>query len=87
MLLEYQNIKTLLQMFMFQFILNKFLWLKKIKNNVPSTYVNGDVKWEEIVEKFYEKKLQKTNKEVFRVEKVKTIDLLTVELIKKTKYK
>ena len=36
----------------FQFKLSKFLWLKKIKNTVPWTYGNGDVKWEEIVEKF-----------------------------------
>ena len=43
-LLEYQNIKTLK--------LSKFLWLRKIKNTVTWTYGNGDVKWEEIVEKF-----------------------------------
>ena len=36
----------------FQFKLSKFLWLKKIKNTVPWTYVNGNVKWEEIIEKF-----------------------------------
>ena len=44
--------KNTFAMVKFQFKLSKFLWLKKIKNTVPWTYVNGDVKWEEIVEKF-----------------------------------
>ena len=44
--------KNTFAMVKFQFKLSKFLWLKKIKNTVPWTYGNGDVKWEEIVEKF-----------------------------------
>ena len=70
--------------------------IKKVKNTVPWTYVISDLKGEEIVGKFYEKDLQKTNQKEFRVEKVKkrvinymlngkaTIVLLTVGLIKRT---
>ena len=70
--------------------------IKKVKNTVPRTYVISDLKGEEIVGKFYEKDLQKTNQKEFIVEKVKkkvmnymligkaTIVLLTVGLIKRT---
>ena len=70
--------------------------IKKVKNTVPWTYVISDLNGEEIVGKFYEKDLQKTNQKEFRVEKVKkrvinymlngkaTIVLLTVGLIKRT---
>ena len=73
--------------------------IKKVKNTVPWTYVISDLKGEEIVGKFYEKDLQKTNQKEFRVEKVKkkvinymlngkaTTVLLTVGLIKRTKCK
>ena len=44
--------------------------LKKIKNTVPWTYVINDLNGEEIVGSFYEKELQKTNQEEFRIEKV-----------------
>ena len=44
--------------------------IKKFKNTVPWTYVISDLKGGEIVEKFYEKELQKTNQKEFRVEKV-----------------
>ena len=44
--------------------------IKKVKNTVPWTYVNSDLKGEEIVGTFYEKELQKTNKKEFRIEKV-----------------
>ena len=40
--------------------------IKKVKNTVPWTYVNG----EEIIGTFYEEELQKTNEEDFRIEKV-----------------
>ena len=43
---------------------------KKIKNNVPWTYVISDLNGEEIVGSFYEKELQKTNQKEFRTEKV-----------------
>ena len=64
---------------------------------MPWTDVSNDLNGEEIVETFYEKKLQKTNQKKFRVEKVikkkvtsymlngkTTIALLIVGLIKKT---
>ena len=48
----------------------KCLLLKKIKNTVPWTYAVSDLNDEEIVECFYEKELQKTNQNKFRIEKV-----------------
>ena len=44
--------------------------IKKIKNTVPWTYVSNDLNGEEITGTFYEKELQKTNQEEFRIEKV-----------------
>ena len=44
--------------------------IKKIKNTVPRTYVINDLNGEEIIGTFYEKELQKTNQEEFRIEKV-----------------
>ena len=55
---------------MFQIGLKKFLWLKKVKNTVPWTYVIDDFNREEIVGTFYEKELQETNQKEFGVEKV-----------------
>ena len=44
--------------------------IKKFKNTVPWTYVINDLNGEEIMGTFYEKELQKTNEEEFRIEKV-----------------
>ena len=44
--------------------------VKKIENAVPWTYVINDINGEEIIGTFYEKELQKTNQEEFRIEKV-----------------
>ena len=44
--------------------------IKKIKNTVPWTYVINDLNGEEIFGTFYEKELQKTNRQGFRIEKV-----------------
>ena len=44
--------------------------IKKVKNTVPWTNVSNDFNGEEIIETFYEKELQKTNQQKFRVEKV-----------------
>ena len=44
--------------------------IKKVKNTVPWTYIINDLKGEEIIGTFYEKKLQKTNQKEFRIEKV-----------------
>ena len=44
--------------------------VSKIKNTVPWTYVINDLNGEEIIGIFYEKELQKTNQQEFRIEKV-----------------
>ena len=44
--------------------------IKNVKNTVPWTYVIDDLNSEEITGTFYEKELQKTNQEEFRIEKV-----------------
>ena len=48
-------------------------WSKEIfviRNTIPWTYVVNNLNDEEIIGTFYEKKLQKTNQEEFRIEKV-----------------
>ena len=45
-------------------------FIKKVKNTVSWTYVINDLNREEITGTFYEKELQKTNQEEFRIEKV-----------------
>ena len=44
--------------------------LKEIKSTVPWTYVINDLNGEEIIGTFYEKELQKTNQQEFRIENV-----------------
>ena len=44
--------------------------VSKIKNTVPWTYAVSDLNGEEITGRFYEKELQKTSQEKFRIEKV-----------------
>ena len=44
--------------------------VSKIKNTVSWTYVINDLNCEVIIGTFYEKELQKTNQQEFRVEKV-----------------
>ena len=44
--------------------------VSKIKNTVPWTYVINDLDGEEIIGTFYEKELQKTNQQEFRIQKV-----------------
>ena len=44
--------------------------ISKIKNTVPWTYAINDLNGEEIIGTFYEKELQKTNQQEFRIEKV-----------------
>ena len=44
--------------------------ITKVKNTVPLTYIFSNLKGEEIVGKFYKKKLQKTNQKKFRVERI-----------------
>ena len=44
--------------------------IKKVKNTIPWTYVINDLNGEEIIGTFYEKELQKTSQEEFRIDKV-----------------
>ena len=44
--------------------------IKEVKSTVPWTYVINDFNGEEITGTFYEKELQKTSQEEFRIEKV-----------------
>ena len=44
--------------------------IKEVKNTVPWTYVINDLNGEEIIGTFYEKELQKTYQQEFRIEKV-----------------
>ena len=44
--------------------------IKKVKNTVLWTYVINDLNGEEIIGTFYEKELQKTNQQEFRIDKV-----------------
>ena len=44
--------------------------IKKVKNNVPWTYVINDLNGKEIVGTFCENELQKTNQNEFRTVKV-----------------
>ena len=44
--------------------------IKKVKNTVPRTYVINDLNSEENTGTFYEKELQKTNQQKFRIEKL-----------------
>ena len=44
--------------------------IKKVKNTVPWTYVINDLNGDEISGTFYEKELQKTNQQEFKIEKV-----------------
>ena len=44
--------------------------VSKIKNTVPWTYIVSDLNGEKITGSFYEKELQKTSQEKFRIEKV-----------------
>ena len=44
--------------------------IKEVKNTVPWTYVISDLKGEKIVGTFFEKELQKSNQQKFRIEKI-----------------
>ena len=57
-LLEYQNIKIFWQKVTLEIGLKKVLWLKKIKNTLPWTYVINDLNGAKIVGTFYENELQ-----------------------------
>ena len=45
-------------------------FIKKVKNTIPWTYIINDLNGEEIIGRFYEKELQKTNQKEFRIGKI-----------------
>ena len=63
---EYLNMKTFLRKVTFQIGLKKFFWLKKLKI-LCRGHVIGDHNSKEIVRTFYEKELQKTNQNEYRL--------------------
>ena len=69
-MLEFQNTKIFLLKDTHQIVLKKFLLLAILKKTFPWTSVINDLNGEEITGKFYEKELQKTNQQEFRIEKV-----------------
>ena len=40
---------------------------KKVKNTVPWTYIINDLNGDDVIGTFYEKELQKTNQQEFRI--------------------
>ena len=48
----------------------KVFVVNEVKNTVPWTYIINDLNGQEIIGTFYEKELQKTNQQEFRIEKV-----------------
>ena len=50
--------------------LEEIFVIKKIKNTVPWTYFINDLNGEEIIDTFYEKEVQGTNRQELRIEKV-----------------
>ena len=63
--------------------------ITEIKNKVPWVYVISDLNGEPIAGSFYEKELQKTSQEIFRIDKIikRQGDEFYIGLIKKTFYK
>ena len=55
--------------------------IKRIKNTVPWTYVINDLNGDKIIGTFYEKELQETNQQEFKIEKIvkKKVDKLYVK--------
>ena len=68
-LLEYQNIKIVLQKVTLQIGQKKLLWLKKLKILCRGHVIN-DLNQEEIVGTFYKNDFQKTNQREFKIEKL-----------------
>ena len=67
---EYQNTKTFFAKGYTQNWSEEVFVIKKVKNTVPWTYVINDLNGEEITGTFFEKELQNTNQEEFKIEKV-----------------
>ena len=67
---EYQNKKNIFAKGFTPNWSEEVLVVSKIKNTVPWTYVISELNGEPITGSFYEKELQKTRQEKFRIEKV-----------------
>ena len=68
--LKFQNTKTFFSKGYTQNCLEELFVVIEIKNTVPWTYVISDLNGEPIIGRFYEKELQNTSQEKFRIEKV-----------------
>ena len=68
--LKFQNTKTFFSKGYTQNCLEELFVVIEIKNTVPRTYVISDLNGEPVIGRFYEKELQKTSQEKFRIEKV-----------------
>ena len=55
--------------------------IKKVKNTVPRTHAINALNNEEIIGTFYEKDLQKTNQQEFRIEKENVINCMSNEKV------
>ena len=67
-LLEYQNVKMFLKTFYTPNRSENVFVIKKVKNTVSRIYVINYLNSEEIVGALYEKQLQRTNHNEFRIE-------------------
>ena len=67
---EFPSTNKFLQRDSYQIGLKKFLWLKNVTKIVPWSYVISDLIGDEIIGTFYERELQNTNQQEFRIEKV-----------------
>ena len=67
---EYQNKKNIFAKGFTPNWSEEIFVIKTIKNTVRWAYDINDLNSEEIIETFYEKALQKTNQEAFRIEKL-----------------
>ena len=68
--LKFQNTKAFFSKGYTQNCLEELFVVIEIKNTVPRTYVISDLNGEPIIGRFYEKELQNTSQEKFRIEKV-----------------
>ena len=69
-MLEFQNMKTFFAKVYNPNWSEEVFVISKIKNTVGWTYVISDLNGEEITGSYYEKELQKTSQQEFRIEKV-----------------
>ena len=69
-MLEFQNTKNIFAKGNTQNWSEEVFVVNDIKITVPLTYVISDLNGEPIAGSFYEKELQKTNQEKFRIEKI-----------------